>query len=52
MAALMENGWADIIWWGETAILCVFIEQAQRWMREEAEGLRSLEGLKYDAKTA
>lgn len=52
LSGLVANGWYDVAWWAETTVLCSFVYVAQTCMREESEGLRTLEGLKYDAKGA
>lgn len=41
---------ADFLWWTETIALAGLIYSAQQWMEEEAEAIKKLESMRYEAK--
>lgn len=52
LALLLGNGWIDAIWWAETAGVAWLVYAVEQWRKEEMEGIRSLENMRYEAKGA
>lgn len=52
LSLLLRQSWAEILWWMTTPALAWFVYGAQKWMKEEDESIRRLEGMRYDARGA
>ncbi|KAI0087852.1 hypothetical protein BDY19DRAFT_994740 [Irpex rosettiformis] len=52
LSSVLWQSWADLLWWSTTPCLVYFMYSAQCWFDEEAEAIRGLEKMRYDAKGA
>ncbi|KAI0697904.1 hypothetical protein BC835DRAFT_1336796 [Cytidiella melzeri] len=52
LSLALWQSWADVLWWCTTVCLVYWIYTAQSWFEQEAEEIKQLEKLQYDAKGA
>ncbi|KAI0076348.1 hypothetical protein K474DRAFT_1684890 [Panus rudis PR-1116 ss-1] len=52
LALMLRRHWQEFAWWCFAPFMTWFVHSAEKWAREEAEGIQNLEKLRYDAKGA
>ncbi|KAI0917268.1 hypothetical protein AcW2_007447 [Taiwanofungus camphoratus] len=52
LSLLLHRGWPDVAWWSIAGGMTLFVYSVQKWIRQSEEGIRELEGMRYNAKGA